>query len=205
MQNKNVKKLALFCYGALALFWLVRGIVFFAYDRAHPTLALPVEEAALHQMEPLPGGRYQITGADPQLVFEGLDVHLRSIDVQADFDLSPGELDLYYVRSGRGGFSAAKRVLAIPGENSTYHYNLLPGRYTALRIDTGWVPGNIVAVYGITLNPQRPLSHYLLPTPRNLAVFALLPALACCVIYTIINGIGFFIRQRRQPQQKMPE
>ena len=183
----RVKNLVAVCYLLAAVLWLAQGCFWLFYEGGQQPLKLDLAAAQTNELEMLGRGEYATTGGDGQLIFEGLDVTGGRLWLDGEFEQYPGELDLYYKKQGQESFSLKQRVFAKPLPKGGYEYHLPPGRYTALRLDTGTEAGNTVQVRAVTLHPARQVRGYFIPSIRNIVAFLTLPALASCAIYTIME------------------
>lgn len=182
---QKLNKGLLLCYAAYLVLWLAQGLLWFGFDRLFTTPALLAPSMAQTQeLQPVPGG-LQSTGYDPQLIFTGGLGRVRRVVLVGSFDTVPGEVDLYYTRAAGDGFSPQKRVWGRLQSNG-YAFNLPPGGVAALRIDPGNLPGVTLTLEGVWLNPRQPFWQYFAFSLRGVLAFLVLPALAYCVIYTII-------------------
>ena len=181
----NTKKGLLFCYVIMAFFLLAWNVFYFAYDHAQAESAPAV--TGTENLADEGNGWYTSTSSDPQLLLAGLDTGVRRVVLQCEFEQPPGEVDLYYMREGDAAFSPGQRVWGRPLEGGGYEFLLPPGRVTALRIDPGNAGGNRVLVSEVILNGQQPVWLYFVPSLRGVLAFALLPALAYCAIWAIIE------------------
>ena len=198
MKMGTFGKMLLGCYLLLFVLFLGNGVYQFFYDSARPPTKLSPEKAGLVEVEQEEDGLYRILGPDGQLRFEHLALTGRRLVLQGEFAQNPGELDLYYKKEGQEKYSVNQRVFARPLQSGGYEYILPAGTYTGLRLDTGTEPGNTLLVEEITFNKPLPVYGYFLPSLRGLMVFLALPALASCVIYTIMEWYRYCISKRRQ-------
>lgn len=209
------------CYILAAAGWLLVSLFGFVYDRARPETVLDLAGAETVQLEAGGDGRYTTVGGDAGLVFTGVGATARQVLLAAEFEGKPGEMDAFYTRRAGQAFSAGRGFIGIPqpgGEKKPlltlggrraigrpveagWLYTLPPGRVEDLRVDLGTAAGNGLRVTAVTLNPRLPASHYFVPTLRTLAGLALWPALASCLILTIIELITFARRTPRHRQK----
>ena len=195
MGKKIKKRIVLLCYLAFLAVWLLRGVFFFAWDRMQTPKTLPLEEGVAEGAAFTEDGIFLTEDGDPKLVFSSVNATVRRVVVHAEYEQEPGELDLYYARKEGQGFSPAKRVGARQVTPGIYEYTLPPGQATALRIDLGTVAGNRVAIREIQLNPQAGFGSYFPLTLGTVAALGLLPALASCLIYIIIDTLQLLRRR----------
>lgn len=196
---------------AYAVLWLLHGAYGLACSRLMPLVeldaaALGVGGVAVEGMESPVPGQYKTTTGDPLLVIwpdalPGAPVPVRQVQMYATFSQHPHEMELFYSRKQGQGFSIRKRVVGAPQDDGSYLYTLLPGRVRSLRIDLGSIVGNDVAISRLVLNPRLPALRYFTPTLRTFAGLAVLPALACCCIYTIIELFEASRRLRAKRRQ----
>lgn len=200
---KNRKTLVAFCcYGLFLALWLGVSLLRLAGDSMRTQQPLEPAGARLENLTAEPNGTLTSQTVDPQLIFEGVEQKLRLVRLEADFKQDPGELELFYTRKEGQGFSMQKRVVGVPQNDGSILYSLPPGKVRDLRIDPGTAGNNTITIHAITLNPKPGAGWYLAPSLRLAAAFLLLPALALCLIYTIIEGAGFLEKQRRKRAQK---
>ncbi|MFV0413883.1 MAG: hypothetical protein ACK5L3_11580 [Oscillospiraceae bacterium] len=196
------KAVLLLCYAVFLAAWLLWQLFCLGYDKAYSAeVQLAVGTAAIEGLESLPplsGGLYLSTGEDPQIIFTQLNTPLRRVVLQCRFPSPPGEVALYYMRPGEAAFSAGQRVFGRLLGNGSYEFVLPPGRVAALRVDPGNQSGMTMQLDGVVLNPAVSVWRYFLPGLRGLLAFALLPALACCAIYTIIEVFPAFLGRARR-------
>lgn len=186
------------CYSLFIFLWLATGLWHFVGDRMRPQLLLDPGEAALTDLAGETAGIYQSQSVDPQMVWTGVDSKVRLVALEASFGLEPGEVELFYTRRGGQGFSARMREVAAPQQDGSWLFRLPAGRIVDLRIDPGAVNQNTVEITAVVLNPRRPAGAYFVPSLRDVLAGLLLPALACCVIYTIIEWIDTIKKGRRK-------
>ncbi len=187
MSRKGVKWLVLLCYLLGFLVWLGHAIFVLFYEAALSPLILDTEAAQLQEVQPYGANGFSVEGGDGQLRFEGLDIYAGRLWLLGEFSEEPVELDLYYKKPGQTEYSVKQRVFARPLEGGGYEYRLPAGHYTGLRLDTGTQPGNKLAVRALVLNPPAPWYAAFALSPRSLAALLVLPALASCAIYTIME------------------
>lgn len=196
------KAVLLLCYAVFFAAWLLWQLFCLGYDKAYSAevpLAVGMgETVGLESLPPLSGGLYLSTGEDPQIIFTQLNVSLRRVVLQCHFSSPPGEVALYYMRPGEAAFSAGQRVFGRLLNNGDYEFVLPPGQVAALRIDPGNQSGMTMQLEEVVLNPTASVWRYFLPGLRGLLAFALLPALAHCAIYTIIEIFPAFLRRGRR-------
>lgn len=201
LQHKK-RLLWLFCYGLFLLFFLLRGLVFLVYDNTRPEAPLTPSMARQVDLAEEAPGEYRTLSGDGQLIFNNIRWKGRRLVVDGAFENYPGELDLYYQKEGQSGFSPKQRVWARPLAEGGYEYLLAPGTYTGIRLDTGTEGNNLFSVRGIVLNQPLPPGRYFLPTPREALGLLVLPALASCVIYTIMEWYQWWKTGRRGAKKK---
>ena len=173
------------CYLAALVFFLLSATFSICYDRTSVQHELHFEDAQLIEINIDGEGIYRTLGIDPGVVFYGVNSGTRLVFLRAEFERLPGEMELFYTR-GTEGFSAGSRVIGVPVDEG-YLYKLPPGGISSLRVDMGMHSENSVLIHGLTLNPHMPAWWYYIPNLRVLASLAAYPALAACVICTIID------------------
>lgn len=190
---KKIKRLLLpLCYGIFLLGWLVLALVRFVGDGQRAELSVDIASAQPYGLETSPNGHHRSVDADPQLVFSPVDEEVRLVQLRVEFTLAPGEMELFYTHSEAQDFMVQLRAVGIPQDDGSWLYVLPAGHVHALRVDLGTTVGNDIAVRQLVLNPKMPASFYFVPGLRDVAAFLLLPALVCCVIYTL-EGIMRYI------------
>ncbi|MDL2293695.1 hypothetical protein LJC60_03590 [Ruminococcaceae bacterium OttesenSCG-928-D13] len=198
---KNRKALvALVSYGLFLLGWLGLALAGFIMGRVWPPRELDPAAATPVNLARLEDGGYLSEGVDPQLIFEGVDEKVRVLRLEAGFEHDPGELELFYTRREGQGFSPRQRVIGAPQDDGSVLFILPPGNVRALRLDPGTAGESHITIGAVTLNPRLPAAYYFVPTLGELLAFALLPALAVCLIYNIIELIDWaknFMAKRR--------
>lgn len=199
MKRGGAARVLLVCYGGFLALWLCGGLLSFALGRGFGEAELPLEAAVPANLVVLEAGGWAAENEDPQLVFEDLDANVGRVRVRAAFGREPGEMALFYTRKAGQGFSPRKTVYARPLGGGVYEYRLPPGHVHSLRIDPGNQAGNTLVIESVALNPRLSLWEYLAPGLRGLLAFAILPALATCVIFFIIEVLQMV---RRNTQQK---
>ncbi len=191
------QRLPLWCYLAALALWLGLALADYIGDGLRAEAALNPADAVPHNTDNAGDGWFVTQNADPQLVFAYLDADVRVVRMGFETNGQPGEMELFYTREGLA-FSPRQRVIGVPQDDGSYLYFLPAGRAAALRIDLGTRGGVPVRVTGIGLNPRLPAAHYFVPGLYMLAALAVLPALACAGIFTIIEWVGF-CRRRLKP------
>jgi hypothetical protein len=186
-QKNRGGKLPFVCYGVFTALWLLLAVWRFAADRMQPPLPLAPAAAELVNIEALPGGGCRSVSVDPQMIWRGLDEEVRQVSLRAAFEMHPGEIELFYIRRDGQAFSAKNRVIAAPQPDGSWLFRLPPGRVASLRVDLGTVNRNTVTIAAVALNPRLPAAAYFVPDLRDILALLILPALACCIIYTIIE------------------
>ncbi|MGD9559008.1 MAG: hypothetical protein AB7V55_00185 [Oscillospiraceae bacterium] len=202
--KKRAGLVVLGAYGLFLLLWLAQAVFFFVGDHARTERTLPLSGAALENLVLQPDGSYLSMGIDPQLVFDGLDEKVRLVKLEATFERAPGEMELFYAQKPGQGFWQGRRVIGVPGVDGSVLYALPPGRYAALRLDAGTAGDNRIAITAVTLNPRLPAAHYFVPSLRTVGAFLLVPALACCVFYTIIEVLQKLPKNPARRAKKAP-
>lgn len=199
-----MKRIAMVCYLSFAVAWFGLSVFNFVFDSTAAQTNLDFNSAQLVEMQPAQkNGEFEITGGDPQLVFSGINLKARRVVLRAEFKRDPGELDLYYTKSETAGFSAAKRAWARPLEEWVYEYQLPPGTYHSLRLDMGSAGINEVLISSITLNEAAAPSWYFVPSMRDIMAFLIIPAIASCVIYIIMEIIAA-LNKKQGSKEQMP-
>ena len=180
--------------------WLLWAGVRFACSRLMPNLTVDLSEIGLQDVEAMADGSYVTTSGDAQLLIplpEG-GLPLAQVLVEASFEGHPHEMELFYTRKPGQGFSLRKRVIGVPQQTEAYLYNLpLTGNTLSLRIDMGSLSGNRFTRTRIVLNPRLSAAYYFTPSLRGLAALCVVPALACCAIYYIMEVFSA-LRKKRQ-------
>lgn len=189
--KKPMRKLVLALYAVAALWWLGQGLFWLWYEGGQPPVTLNLESAGLQEVEKTGEGQYAVLGGDGQMILEGLNARGGRLWLDGSFANPPREVDLYYQKAGQAAFSVKQRVFGQPQEGGGFVYRLPPGNYTALRIDTGTEPGNTLFIKKLVLHPAQPFYAYFGLSLRGVAAFLLVPALASCSIYTIIEWIQY--------------
>ena len=198
--KKHKKWLPAALYAAWLLVWAAAGLAGFVQNRTATPLAL---DAATAQAEGLAGqeGIYESQDGDPKLIFQGIARPTRAVRLAAEFSADPGEMDLFYTQKEGQGFSVKKRVVGTPQADGSFLYTLPMGtRLQNLRLDLGTTAGNRITLGEITLDPPLPAGHFWPLTLRQVAEFAAVPALALCMIYTIIEEYPRAKKYRRTKQ-----
>jgi hypothetical protein len=194
--QRNKKWLLPACYLLLLVLWLAGGLVRFALDRAFTETRLPLDDALSVDVVTEAEGRYRAVSVDPQLVFTA-GVPVRQVHFDASFVGDTGEMALYYAKDP-GAFSPSGRCFGRLLDGGGYLYTLPPGRYAEIRLDPGTQNDLAFTASAVTLNPRLPLFFYYSLTARSILYFLLLPALASCLIYIIIELIMLFSKQRKR-------
>ncbi len=200
--GKAMRKVVLVLYVAAAVWWLGQGAFWLLYEGGQPAQTLDLDAAVLHEVEKQGEGRYAVLGGDGQLVFEGLQAQGGRLWLDGSFQNPPREVDLYYQKTGQAGFSVKQRVFGRPLEGGGFEYRLPPGNYSALRLDTGTDPGNTLLIQKLVLHPPQALYQYFGVSLRGLVAFLLVPALASCLIYTIMEWILYLENRRVAGSEK---
>ena len=153
----------------------------------------------MHNIQRQADGSLLTTSTDPSIVFEELNVNARRIQIVAQFEDGPGEMDVYYLRASgfdpeavdeNGNplplpFSAKNRSWAVPKGDGLYVYNIPYNKYYALRIDPGTLADNTFKIQSIVINPPMAFWQYFVPGIRSLLFVLLAPGLAYCILYTV--------------------
>ncbi|MDL2219588.1 hypothetical protein LJC04_04575 [Ruminococcaceae bacterium OttesenSCG-928-O06] len=180
-------RLLLLCYAVFLLAWGVGGAVHMPGDARRQPQALSPGEAEMHNLALAQDGSFVTEGIDAQLVFSGIDAPVRTVRLRAAFAWDPGEMELFYSRKEGQGFSVRQRVIGVPQNDGSWLYTLPAGQVHALRLDPGTAGGNTVVIDELVLNPRLPAHSYFGLSLRWLVTMAVVPALACCGFYTIIE------------------
>lgn len=215
MLYRRPGRLLVLCYIVYmlgALLFATGGLV---ADRLLPRIALPADSGQAVGMtlteDGVPGrgvwGSFLTENGDPQLVLyplgeEGATLPVRQVLLRAHFTRGPGEMELFYLRKvpqGEApGFHARQRVIGVPQHDGSYLYTLPPGKVAALRLDMGGYGENLVELEAVVLNPHLPLADYYVPDLRGILAGVFLPALASCLIYTIMEVVWLARRRMQQ-------
>lgn len=202
MRRWSVKKTALLCYFAVVALWIVRGFFFFGYDRLFTeSKEITIQPQMLQGIVQTETESYLTETDDPQIILSGINANVRQVVLYAGFGQEPGEMDLYYNKTAGNGFSPRYRAFGKPQEDGSYVYALFPTKAGDIRIDPGNQAGQQLQLYGVTLNPRLPLSTYFSLNLYTVAVLALVPALAVCAIYTIIELWQFAAQKLRKSRK----
>ncbi len=181
------KYLPILVYMLAVIIWFLVGLVNFVADDAMTQQELQAQTAQLVNLQQNENGLYVSQNSDPQLIFSGIDMPLRVVSLSASFSLPQGEMELFYTRQAGEDFSLQRRVIGVPQEGGGYMFYLPRGSVHSLRIDLGTTGGNEVQIYNIALNPALSAAHYLVPSLREVLFVLIVPALALCAIYTIME------------------
>lgn len=184
------------CYLLTLAGWLVLGAWNFGSDalsRAQGTLTeqqVSLGEFQLVDLDAQEGG-YTSTSSDPQIILEDVsDRVVRTLSYQAEFDVEPREMCLYYTTAVGEPYSQDKRVFPTIGEDGSYIYTLPRTTIVSLRLDPcspdATDPVTVqFAGDTITLNDADALPSglaYWLPSWYQLFCFLLYPALAAAIL-----------------------
>lgn len=173
------KGLAL-CYAAVLALWLAVGVAAFVYDRAAPSVSLPMEDAQMSGLQEEGEGWYVSTDGDPQLVYEGLDMPVRRVVLVCEYEDVPGEVDVYYTRGEGQGFSPRKREYGRPLEGGGYEFTLPPGHVQDLRVDPTSLANNRMRLVSVEVNPRQSFGSYFAVSLRGGWPFVCCPHLRTC-------------------------
>lgn len=185
---KSSKRIVLICYAVFVAVWVLLGTFWYATDNKLEPRHILMQEATLHNLKELPEADWFIsTSEDPQIIIQNVDKTVRQVILVMDNQVGFGEMDLYYTRSAEEDFTPNQRVWGALQEDGSYRYILPLGKVVALRIDPGNHSNAKMNIQGIKLNPSQGFAAYFPITLYTLALFVLVPALASCIICTIIE------------------
>ncbi len=192
----------LICYLLSAFLWTVQGLITFLYEGGVSPLYLGLSGAELVGVEARGEDEYAVLTTDGQMYLEGLDIRGGLVVLEGEFENYPGELDLYYQRTGQTGYTESQRVFAFPMQDGGYGYRVPLGTISGLRIDTGTEAGNTLNAQRVVILPQRSVLEYFQFSFRRLMVLLILPPLVSCGIYTIMEWYIFAKEQRNKRKRE---
>ncbi len=198
-QRFPTKKWAIILYSACIVLWLCIAFVHFISDSFHPATSLDFTMAEPVFLSALEDGTFITDNTDPQLIFNDVNTNVRLVRMKANFEIDPGEMELFYTRSAQQGFSLQNRIIGSPQSDGSYLYTLPFGNVHSLRIDIGTSGGNNVDISFIELNPFLPFTHYFVPNLRDLLSLLICPGLLLCafsLFHSFIFKLSFFLKNK---------
>ncbi len=204
-QTLPTKKWAIILYCACVVLWLCIAFVHFIGDGLHPATSLEPTAAEPVFLSVSEHGTFTTENTDPQLIFTDINTTVRMVRLKADFDIDPGEMELFYTRSAQQGFSLQNRIIGSPQSDGSYLYTLPIGEVHSLRIDLGTSGGNTVDISFIELNSSLHFTYYFIPTLRDLLAILIFPGLLLCV-FSLFHPFSFklasFIKSKFSPKNR---
>ncbi len=198
MKQNIFVSLTVVCYMLATVLWLIEGLLAFLYEGGLPPLNVGLSQAQFVGVQPLQEDHYFVSSTDGQIILEDFEMLGGLVHLDGEFLNYPGELDLYYKKVGQSEYQTNQRVFAFPMEGGGYGYRVPLGTYGGLRIDTGTEADNVLVAESLVLHPQRTPWEYFQFSFRRLLVLLVLPPIASCLIYTIIEWYKLIKKQKRE-------
>ncbi|MFV0413885.1 MAG: hypothetical protein ACK5L3_11590 [Oscillospiraceae bacterium] len=182
------------CYGTALLALLAVHLAGFVQNRllyANGTFAtaqLTLADFTLQNDLVLQNGKLVSTGADPQLWLNNPQQKVDTVYIEVQYSLEPRMQTAFYAQPGQQ-HSIRRAVYAqAKGQGAEFWLPAFGGQ--TLRLDLTTVPYNVMSVGQIVINQPRPFYAFFLFSSSEWLAFAVLPALAACLLSILRQGLG---------------
>lgn len=135
--------------------------------------------------------------ADPQLLLKDAAQRVDSLQVEIAYATPPRTQTVFYAKPGQDytvrQMVYPQQVQTQERENDTLYTStfwLPPSGGQSLRLDPDTVAGRQMQITAITLNVPRPWTSFFVPTPGEIAAFAVVPGLLAAVFVAARQGLA---------------
>ncbi|MBR5251394.1 MAG: hypothetical protein IKV52_01050 [Oscillospiraceae bacterium] len=192
------KRLTLFLYIAMAVLFVVQGVVHFAYDRiTMPSQqTLDISEFEVLDMKQTGENTFVSVTNDPQFVLiDSTKYRIHTVKYTLAQPCS-GAKCIYYANDRQPQFSGKNMIIAEENGTTTVEYILPMNKTNRIRLDVTGDLAQIIVVDEIIINFRPSFFRYFDIDTMTVAKFLVIPPILVSVIMYVVELFFHYIRKQ---------